>query len=313
VIFRPQRYRTIKGFVMGLSLSLILLVAGYFWHLNRVKDISETEIAEIKNKAIEDYIQKNPKESFYVFASTKMAGEVITETDLSEAEISPDFLPSDAVTKYEDALGKVLRCDVTANTAVTLSLLYEKGDYSNDLRLTEYSVIQIPQKLEPRQFIDVRIMFPNGLDYIVLSKKQVLDLNRDFEKQKNMLWFHSGEEEILRMASAIVDASLVEGAYLFALPYIAPDIQDEAIKTYPANLDVQNLIHNNPNIIQQAVTELEKRNRILFEDRINQAMQNKNNNRVYDSKPETALTHKTTAANNQDPGEFLDERLREGE
>ena len=63
------------------------------------------------------------------------------------------------------------------------------------------------------------------------------------------------------MASAIVDASLVEGTVLYAVPYIAPDIQDEAIQTYPSNPEVQKLISENPNIVNKAVTELEIRNR----------------------------------------------------
>jgi hypothetical protein len=53
----------------------------------------------------------------------------------------------------------------------------------------------------------------------------------------------------------------VEGTVLYAVPYIAPDIQDEAIQTYPSNPEVQKLISENPNIVNKAVTELEIRNR----------------------------------------------------
>lgn len=83
------------------------------------------------------------------------------------------------------------------------------------------------------------------------------------------------------MASAIVDASIVEGTVLYAVPYIAPEIQDEAVRTYPVNPGVQKLILEDPNIINKAVTELESRNRELFEKRINEDYQYAGRNKVF--------------------------------
>lgn len=269
------------GFMMGLSISLVLAAFGFYYYQTKVHNLREAEKDEIRKEAVDQYIQEHPTSLVYVFGTSRKAGDVLKDNDLIPAEIGSPLLPADAVTDLSEAMGRVLRCDVTANTAATFSLMYDEGDYPDDMRLMEYTVIKLPQKLEARQFIDVRIMFPNGLDYIVLSKKMVEDFDHDAESQKNIVWFHSGEEEILRMASAIVDASVVEGAYLYAVPYVAPDIQKEAVKTYPSNSEVQNLIANNPNIVAKAVTQLEARNRSLFEEQINRDMQSSGRSAVF--------------------------------
>ena len=281
MILRPQRYRILLGFLAGLSFSLIILAACYFYYRNNTYQITEQEKLQIRQMAVEEYRQNNPTSLVYKITTDKKSGEIIQDKDIAPAEISVSLKPADAVTDPSIAVGKVLRCDILSNTVITESLLYGKQDYPHDMRLVEYSVLNLPKKLQKNEFIDIRIMFPNGLDYIVLSKKQITDLERSENAQKNIIWFHANEEEILRMASAIVDASIVEGTILYVVPYIAPDIQNEAAITYPVNSEVQRLILEDPNIIKKAVTELEARNRRLFEESINQDYLYSGRNKVF--------------------------------
>ena len=67
------------------------------------------------------------------------------------------------------------------------------------------------------------------------------------------------------MSSAVVDAFLHTGTMLYAVTYVAPDVQAAATVTYPANGYVQDLIQTNPNIIASAVTALERANRKWFD------------------------------------------------
>lgn len=281
MILRPQRYRTLMGFLAGLLLSLLIVGVIYFYYLNNKHKTSEQEKLQIGQLAVEEYKKNNPTGLVYTVISDKKSGEVLQDNDIVPAEISTGLIPADAVTDPSLAVGKVIRCSILSNTVITESLLYGEQDYPDDMRLMEYTILNLPQKLQKLQYIDIRIMFPNGLDYIVISKKQVTDLQNTEESQKKIVWFHAGEEEILRMASAIVDASIVEGTVMYAVPYIAPDIQNEAVRTYPSNPDVQNLILENPNIINKAITELEIRNRVLFENKINEDYQYTGRNKVF--------------------------------
>ena len=242
MIHRPQRYRIILGFILGLIISMIVFGVAYFYYLNHEKEMKEQEKAAIQQEAVDKYIQEHPTKVVYALAQDKKAGEVLSDTDFAATEINEELVPADAVLEPSFAVGKVMRSDMKQNTILTESLYYEEKDYPDDMRLLEYTVVNLPQKLDVNEFVDLRIMLPTGSDYIVLSKKRVIDLQRPTRNPKNIIWFHALEEEILRMTSAIVDASFVDGAILYAVPYVAPDVQDEAIQTYPPNIEVQNLI-----------------------------------------------------------------------
>lgn len=313
MIFRPQRYRTLTGFLLGVLISVIISGAAFFSYQKNISNLNELSIQEIKMTALEEYLESHPVKLIYVTASDKKAGDVLTDQDLIPAEISQDILPSDAITEPLTVIGKVIRCDISKNTAITSSLLYDEEEYPDDIRLVEYTAINIPRKLEPRGFVDIRIMFPNGLDYIVLSKKQVTDLQRQSpENPKDTIWFHSNEEEILRMASAIVDASIVEGTKLYAVPYVAPDIQNKAVRTYPSNPEVISLIMQNPNIVQKAVTELEIRNRTIFEDRINEDFRNSGRNIVFGENPDIVIINPDDSEDIEaDVGKSIEDKLLE--
>ena len=299
MIMRPSRYRTMFGVVLGFFIAMIISVLGYVYYRNNQTQITVSEVSDIKQKAIDEYLGAHPTGIIYVAAKELKSGHVLSDGDLLPAEISSAVMPIDAVTNPTQAVGKVIRCDVTASTAITNSLLYDKGEFPDDLRLMEYTVINIPQKLEANQFIDIRIMFPNGLDYIILSKKQVTDIQRATENQKEFLWISVSEEEMLRMSSAIVDASIVEEAYLYVVPYIAPDIQKKAVTTYPSNSEVQTLILQDPNIIKKAITELEERNRLILEDSVNHDRESFGKTKVYTENTEKIVPINTLPAETQ--------------
>lgn len=323
MFIRPRRYRMIMAFLSGLAISVALLIGGYFYYRSNLGKIESEMRVSIEDETLTAFNESHPMGIVYVFANDKKAGDIIADTDLTPAEINESAIPGDAVVSPEEALGKVMRCDIAKNTVTTESLFFTEGDYPDDLRLTEYTVMNLPQKLDVGSFIDVRIMFPNGMDYIVLSKKETIDLVKSENGQTSFLWLHINEEEILRMSSAIVDASLVEGARLYAVIYVAPDIQKEAIMTYPANSEVLGLILTNPNIVDRAIETLEIRNREAFEEQMNSDLETAGKNEVYgpvdtDALPVNAVPDDTVPADvvpdgteNQDTSEStgLDGRL----
>jgi len=310
VIHRPQRYRIILGFILGLIISMIVFGVAYFYYLNHEKEMKEQEKAAIQQEAVDKYIQEHPTKVVYALAQDKKAGEVLSDTDFAATEINEELVPADAVLEPSFAVGKVIRSDMKQNTILTESLYYEEKDYPDDMRLLEYTVVNLPQKLDVNEFVDLRIMLPTGSDYIVLSKKRVIDLQRPTpENPKNIIWFHALEEEILRMTSAIVDASFVDGAILYAVPYVAPDVQDEAIQTYPPNIEVQNLIIQNPNILEKAITELEARNRKLFEENVNNCFESMGKNRVFTNDNQVLLPVPDDNAGNPGSGTSIEDNL----
>ena len=111
-----------------------------------------------------------------------------------------------------------------------------------DLREQEYNMITLPTQLSVGEFIDIRLQLPNGGDYIVVSKKQVLNCNA------NTIWLNMYEEEIELMSNAIIEYYIMAGSKLYATTYVEPGLQTAAIGTYVPNHTVTELINRNPNI-----------------------------------------------------------------
>lgn len=85
-------------------------------------------------------------------------------------------------------------------------------------------------------------------------------------KERNGLtmWMDNDEAEILSMSSAVVDAYL-EGAKIYALPYVDGEMQIGSQITYPVKQNVLSLIQSSPNIVNIAKLNLEKQNRANLE------------------------------------------------
>ncbi len=210
------------------------------------------EIARIK-QASQSLMVKG-----WVPKTTIQAGQTIQDADLTPVELPKDSIPDNFVGSKENITGSSAKVVLNANTLITESLLYREAPTPRDLRNREMSFVQLPVALQQGDAIDIRIQFPTGEDYILLSKKKVLSLT------DSMLTVTLDEHEILSLSSAIVDAYLHK-ASIYALTYVEPGLQNGAIPTYPANDQVMKLIARDPNIVKQAETFLNKSSRELLE------------------------------------------------
>ena len=77
----------------------------------------------------------------------------------------------------------------------------------------------------------------------------------------NIFTVQANEDEIMRMASAIVDAFTTTGTRIYTTKYIESNIQEAAIPNYPVKPEVLDLINSDPNILEQAIETLNLRAR----------------------------------------------------
>lgn len=110
-------------------------------------------------------------------------------------------------------------------------------------------MILLPSQLKNNSYIDVRLSLATGQDFIVLSKKKVLGTNA------TTVWLQLNELEINLMNNAIVESYIIQGAKLYAAPYVEAGMQKKSIPTYVASSQVVNTINRNPNIIEEAKAE----------------------------------------------------------
>lgn len=160
----------------------------------------------------------------------------------------------------------VAKLDMNKNTVVTLEMIAKSDEaLTDDIRRQEYNCVVLPLDLETGDYIDFRLLLPNGQDYIVVSKKQVTIASSvdsaagTLWTSPDTIWVNLAEDEILSMSCAIVDAYKIQGAKLYATVYTDPGMQKAATPTYLINAETAALIQKDPNVLSEALTALRGR------------------------------------------------------
>lgn len=219
-------------------------------------------IACLKKMPSKDQGEGKPLVTYGVVALESLAkGEVLKSEQLMSIPLTDTEHRLNTV-HLEDAIGGKLRYAVQSNTILSPEMIDTGVIVADDLRKHVYHFIEITDALSSGDYVDIRIQFPNGADYIVLSKKRVLacSLYDEVAQTDNSLWIEVSEEEILFLSSAVVDAYFNEQAKIYAIQYVSQD-QEKAIVTYPENDVVHALIQEDPNVVDKAITHMEIRTR----------------------------------------------------
>jgi len=188
-------------------------------------------------------------------------GEIITE-EMIEEKLVYSSQPAESYISKND-LGKAAIIDIPEGTHIIKSMVAQ-NEVSSIQREVEYDVIHISSNIQANDFVDVRILYPNGETYVVLTKKQL----KGYQPDMPICYLWVDEEELLRMSAAIVDAGLYSGSKLYMTKYIEPNIQDASIITYTPSISVLNLIENDPNIVDRCSQLLNIEVRKALENRL---------------------------------------------
>jgi hypothetical protein len=225
--------------------------------------ILTSQIREEYNQQLSEVYKEKVmnQRNVYVAAGDIMKGDLITADNVKKMTVYSSQPEETYV--GEDGMGKAALLDIPEGTHLQNNMLTEMA-VTSELREVEYDVINVNTDLINNDTVDIRIFFPNGEDYIILTKKEIKGITAD--TGSCFLWLT--EEEILRMASATVDAYLYNGAKIYTTKYIEPNLQVSSRVTYEPSVSTQLLIRDNPNILETATNELSKQVRKAMENRL---------------------------------------------
>ena len=203
--------------------------------------------------------------SFFVLTRDVPAGEELTADMIRVQRVQSAENLSDVQSfTEEDLLGKRLKVSLTKGAALSTDVVYEGAPVADDERRVELRQVNLPQTLRENEYVDVRIAFPNGEDYLVVGHKRVYRMIRDDEGEVLALQLRLLEEELLRYQAACVDAKMYEDTGLYAVQYTG-EFQPAAQVYYPVNRAVFRLLQWDPNIAELFVVEEEQERRALLE------------------------------------------------
>lgn len=201
------------------------------------------------------------KKFVYVAKQDIVAGTVVDDT-MVDVQAQVTALSSDSYMQYED-LGKMLTVDVKAGQPVMANTLSDEI-FQNDTRVVEIGVATLMLDQKENDFVDIRIMFPDGSDYLVLSKVKV----RLLSLENNIFYGALTEDEIITLSSATIDAFTITGTKLYITKYIVPSLQEDGIPNYPIRQETLNLMSSDPNILTRAQETLNAKARAELEQRL---------------------------------------------
>lgn len=263
--------KSTRQYITVALISIVIVGAAaliaYFVSINHMRDSYEAKL-----KAANSEMEAN-KRKVYIATNDIRAGGLITD-DNTEYKSTYASQPQDTYIGTSD-IGKTALVDIAKGTQITKQIITDEN-IDGDLRETTYSVITVSGNVLNNDTVDIRLLYPNGENYVVLSKKRIIKKDKENEEGEvedqstvnTECYFWLTEEEILRMSSAIVDAYLYEGSQIYTTEYIEPNLQAGTIVNYTPSLAAINLINSDPNIVNVASKYLSNIVRKELENRL---------------------------------------------
>ncbi len=198
------------GIFIGITLASIV-ASGYL--------VLNQNPIEVKREEPEN----TQKEICLVTKEEIKKGSPIQEGQFIAKKVDTHLTPENRLSFSEKINVMVSAIDIEPNTILTESMFVLKDAYVNDARYQDYSDIRLPLNLMKGDTVDIRIKRKAGDDYIVLSKKEIV------ERANNTVWIMIDELERMRMNQAILEfknemAELYTTEYINKIDQYAPSV-----------------------------------------------------------------------------------------
>lgn len=200
--------KMIQGIVIGASAGIVLAIA--------VGVFSFFTIRSYSNGTNSNYLKKYTT-PVVVLKRDIVQGEVITSDMIDTVNVNNSTVPTGTVSAGS-IVGLTAKYNIAAKVPITENMVSSEV-VAADVRDVEINTVLMPSDLVEGDTVDVRIMFPNGTDYIVLAQKTIDKI------YDTTFWLKLSEDEIELLNSSIVDSFLNSGSKLYALRYTDSDSQ----------------------------------------------------------------------------------------
>lgn len=252
---RKNKLKLVISILIAVIIILIACIA-IIYVGKKALDEKQNQINELQ------YEIDSNKQIVYVAINDISAGETLTEGENIMKQEIYTGLESDYY-MTDEMVGGIAVLDIMALQPIMQDMVTTL-QITKDTREYEISVANLMTDQQEYDYVDVRIMFPTGEDYTILSKKDMHNLNME----GCVFYSYLNEDEILRMASATIDAFTVTGTYIYTTRYVEPSLQDVSTPNYVVRPEVIDLINSDPNILSIAKETLNLQARIDLEERL---------------------------------------------
>lgn len=244
----PMQKKARNSFLLGMIITLVVCaIIGVILYI---------AVIGPENKASKE---KGTATKAYALNRDVKSGQEITADMLSPINtysnlIPQNYIDSTILTSVESGKKVVAKVDLYKNTILTASTVTtEENTVTKDVRTMEYNMLTLPINLTIGDYVDIRITFPDGQDFIVIAKKEIKNI------QGNTVTFDMSEADIVMLNSAIVESYIMKASNIYIAKYVEPGMQEKAANTYVPTAEVIRLIETDSNIVSTSKNELTSR------------------------------------------------------
>lgn len=236
----PMQRKIRNSFLIGFLVAIIIAAVVVVLLFLKIKGLQD-DIVRMQTEA-----EIATQQVYTINTDVKQDGSLINNDALTTVSVPSQLVPENAITtsNVDELFGTddgtyemVAKIDISANTLLTTDMV-EKSAEAGTFRRVEYTMISLPSQLEAGDYIDIRIKYPTGESFVVISKIEVEESNT------NSIWLTVSEGQLLLINNAIVESYIIDGSMLYATEY-ADAAQPAINQTYIPNENVRRLIEQN--------------------------------------------------------------------
>lgn len=210
-----------------------------------------------KNKAQEEQIQvlteqiealsKEDLVDIVIAKTAIKSGTVVDETQLETAKWNKNLMSPNMVTDIKTMKDKIWKIDVSAGGPITADMVAKEKFGATD-RLQLVIVDSVSPSLKVGDYIDVRMVTPYGVNYVVMAKKRVTDI---YDSGVEVIM---SEAELMIYSGLLVDQYMNPGTLVYTSKYLEPTLQKSNYTMYVPPKDILDYMKVNANMIYPYLT-----------------------------------------------------------
>ncbi len=227
---------------------LVVIGAGtagtiYFYNANK-NQISQNQALAAQNASIQAQLNSiGEMTTVYEVAAKQYSGKEIRDTDLIPVSVPVSSCNVTSITDLSQLVGKYYKVDIQPGTILTTDLLMEEYDGTEKKYTRELTFDSLPVSTVVGDYIDIRIIMPNGEEYVVLSHEQIKRL------YNTTITLDISEEENVILNSVFADLGQYSGfCYAYLTKYLEPGKDTDTVAFYPIQKEMESFVMFNPNI-----------------------------------------------------------------
>ncbi|NFL43531.1 hypothetical protein FDB61_17850 [Clostridium botulinum] len=250
----PKRNRNKKVILMNVGLVLsgvVLTTTVYqFGILPYSRNLERKQTIQELTDSTSEYVQ-----AWKLTKELKQGDTIDIENDLKKVTVSSEGVPQDYIKDKKQIEGLALRLKLSNNTIISSDMLVDMEESVKDsTKNQDYDWIKVHSFAKQGDYVDIHYKKPDGSDYIVASKKKLINLSGSVFST-NLV----DEEERAYINNATV-AAAVSGGTLYTSLYPDPENQVAATVTYRLNDDIKRMIERDPEVLNKAKAQLKNSN-----------------------------------------------------